>query len=286
MIGKPNQRKDTKYLNPFGDIDLDGVPNWKDCSPFDPTKQDLVGDIKKAGSTVKKAGTTLKKKVSDFLEEREEQKEEYEKKVETYSYIIALTKEGKWINVGAYSKDKIYETLLTIKNDPTILDAVISDDPKEADKRNRAQAIEYTKEGIGKAGAVLDRFGQASKKFAEDQMLIAKENYAKQPRTPIVERIKQGPSGVPPASKGWWGNMAEKQQIPMDDMNYYQDPDLMLSKQRKLPPKVKRYTPVSKQQSFVMYKPVGQQMRRPSRPRGMMPIARIQFMKFGRRVRE
>ena len=271
----------TKYnINPFADADLDGVPNWKDCKPFDPTKQDLVGDIKKAGSTVKK-------KVGDFLVEREQQKKAYEKKAESYSYVIALMNDGKWINLGAYSNDIIQQFVKTLEADPAIVDAVITDNPKEADKRNRAKMVEQV-------GSAAKRVGEAGRQFAVDQKLITQQNMSQQPRSPVMQRIKEGPSTRPPTSTGWWGNMDQQrqmqqqrvmqQQMPMQDIDYYQEP--AIQQQRKVPPGAKRYSPVTKHQSFVLYKPVGRPLRRTSRPRGMMPIARIQFMKFGRRVRE
>ena len=42
-------RRKKKKLFPFGDYDKDGVPNFKDCEPFDPTKHVRGGSYSPSG---------------------------------------------------------------------------------------------------------------------------------------------------------------------------------------------------------------------------------------------
>lgn len=315
---KKNQRYWQTNLKPLGDADKDGKVNVMDCYPYNANRQGLA-EVKEGIVSV---GKKARKKIMPTEEEQIEKVEkELKVKAETPSYAFLIIKAGgKWFNQGAFTTDNIETVLRQIKTQPGVEDAFISTNPKEADALNRQLMVQKPIQRIkemkgelteGETAQALKRYGARKKvEFAKHAKEGLKFKQG-QPEARIVRRS----SGRPPPSTGWWGSPAyERQRIPrpsgprmsiqqpveekeqnfeMEDMDTF--PSQFQEPPRKLPPNVQRYAPVSKQEAFLSYRPVGRQARREetrtSRPGGLIPIVTFKPVKFkplyfGRRLRK
>jgi len=281
---RPSKKKDLRYwqtnLKPLGDFDRDKKINVLDCYPYDPNRQGITDVFKKGVQ-----------KVKEFKEEHQKQEAEYQEKAEDYSYLIVQGKDDKWFNLGAYTDEDLEQLILEAKNQ--YKKVLVSKDPKKADKLNRVQMYEQFEGGVEKT---ITKGVEEVKHLKEQFLRTPKTKQSKEreidkfihdSRSSMIKRHR---SGMPPASRGWWGSSAYRGQEkipspqkvqtvpigteePMEEMEIekpvYQD---KYGYSRKSPFYQERssffnyskgvetcvpYRPVSKYQVFVPYKPVG-----------------------------
>jgi len=126
------------------DTDMDRIPDWRDCQPYNPYMQG---------------------RIHDYLEKRKMEKaQEQLETVDTRAsmlYLVVKIKDGKWENWGAYTKDSIKKVIEDAKALPNVERVLITQDKKYADKLNRQIMIEQAKK-VGKAvGRGAKRAGKA-----------------------------------------------------------------------------------------------------------------------------
>jgi len=179
----PKHKKDRMYwqtnLKPLGDYDRDGKINIMDCRPYDPNRQDLAGIKEGLKEGLSDTKERIKKRFSkEAREERKLEKvqEELEQsaKAEMYRYIVVKYIDGNWVNLGAFSTDRLDEELYQIQQNPDIETVQITQDENLATKLNRQMMLEGAKEKVTttakKAGKyAIAKFAQAAERASRDQ---------------------------------------------------------------------------------------------------------------------
>ena len=192
-------------LKPFGDIDKDGKSNMMDCYPYDPNRQGITELVKSA-----------KGKIKGFKEERDQAFLEQSAKRETYTYIIIKYINDGWQNVGAFTLDNIDAEVNKYRNATNVEQVVTSKDPNAADKLNRELILQQLKEGAQNVGRAAKNVGKGVAVATEGAGIRqVRENVGKAFETTDrskedMKRFAAGPTGRPPASKGWWGSIQER----------------------------------------------------------------------------
>jgi len=189
---RPSRKKDLRYwqtdLKPLGDFDKDNKVNIIDCFPYDPDRQG-ISDI------IKKPVEKVKEKIKEIKEYKEERKEF----LKTHKYVIAQQEDGKWVNLGAVkiqSDIQAKEIIKKAQSYPNIKKAILSEDPKKAEKLNRIDMYESIEGGVEK---VLTKGYEGAKKVKEELTRI--------PKTEKMSAFAQGPSTpTPPPTRGWYGS--------------------------------------------------------------------------------
>lgn len=128
------------YLVPENhDTDWDGVPNNKDCNPWNPYIQGRFHDIIERQKIKKRRKERIATKY-----ERQEMKRKLEhirqqkpkRKSVSYKYVIAKIR-NKWYNLGAFTEEGIDKVIEEAKRMQGAIQVITSTNKNEADKRNR-----------------------------------------------------------------------------------------------------------------------------------------------------
>jgi len=143
------------------DSDKDGVPNWRDCNPWNPNEQGPIHDKLKAvaSSAKEKVATIKEQRQTKQVEKAQEQLSGVDARA-SMTYLIVKIKNGKWENWGAYTTDKIKTVVRDANAMPNVEKVTISKDAKLADKLNRAIMIEQAKKvakTVGKGAKTLGK---------------------------------------------------------------------------------------------------------------------------------
>jgi len=222
LNGMPNiktlhkPKKDRKYwetnLIPLGDYDRDGKINSMDCFPYDPSRQGIAEIKDKVVETVGK----VKEKIDTMKEEKQEKKEEkimadlaQSDKEESFRYIVIKYYDGNWVNLGAYTTDRLDEELYQIQQNPDIEAVQVTKDENMATKLNRQLMFEGVKDTAKEAGKyAIKKFSEAAERASRDQDIAsqsyenAKAGLRVNPNAQAdMQRMAQGPTGKPPQIK-------------------------------------------------------------------------------------
>ena len=227
-------------LKPFTDIDKDGVPNWRDCRPYDPNEQGLK-EIKDA--IVEKVGDIKDKtseKISDIKEDRKIKKE-YKKAIETGEGIITTEPEertipvylivlynGEWYNWGAFDKKTINKAMRDAKSQPGVENVISSLNPnqhkifnKEIIRKEKAEKSQQFRQHIS---SELEKRGltrEQMKSNIEEGLSIKPERRAAF-KQELTSRLNRGGEGKPYSTNpkigpkypsGWWRIGDEPQRV-------------------------------------------------------------------------
>jgi len=285
---KPKKKKDFRYwqsnLKPLGDWDKDNKINVLDCYPYDKNRQGL---------------TEIKEKFKDFSEKRKEKKIEKATKqlAPSFYYLIVKITGDKWYNWGAFTSDNVSKVVNQAKKRPDVEQVIVSTNKNEASRRNRK---EITK-GIARTATHMKEGGEAYLRGYEKRQQF-KENMKEgiKIRKEGAQQLQRGavaPAGKPPSPPGWWRKAPPKQQVVVQQIPVQEEPiqisDEYSVEQRRLPPGVQQYAPISKEESYLPKRPfVAREysLGGGERPMGMMPIidfkpVRMPHLRFGRRIR-
>ena len=172
------------------DSDRDGVPNWRDCNPWNPNEQGKIHDYLQA-KKMEKAEKILKK-----VDEKEA--------MTPHVYLIVKIKNGKWENWGAYTRDKIKRVIYDAKRMPNVEQVSVSNNPKLADQLNRQIMIKQVKKvakkigkgtktvGKGVIGGTLGAIKEVSKSDSKGVKGYVKDReFAENLRTGLTQRRRQ-----------------------------------------------------------------------------------------------
>ena len=298
----PNKKKMSYHqsvkffqLEPYGDVDKDGVPNYLDCRPFDPDKHFL--------------------KFSDLKQKFGKQKPKKTIPKQVYLYVKS---EGKWIKVGQFDKDSnlLKQSVEQLYKEGIIEEHVVTGSPNDERKLNLGEKVvkpiireakrakkhfietapkavrAYQKRiGLGETGAeakaeLVGRIGEgleikplqlkrpirAEPEMEEEPEPIEMEEMPIQEReieiTPSdVTEIQVPRKGMPPYSRGWAGSIGGSR--PYRPLPY--KPTGKIWK----PERVSHPNPKIPVTSFNMWKPLEQ--RHVSNPK--MPVTTFKFMR-------
>jgi hypothetical protein len=217
---RPKKKKDLRYwqtnLKPLGDWDKDGKINLLDCRPFDYNRQGIA-EIKE--KVVETAGK-LKEKIGELKEEKQKKKEEKvmeeleeAEKAEKFRFIVVKYFDDNWVNLGAFTTDRLDEELYQIQQNPDIEEIQITKDSDLATKLNRQMILQGAKEKVVKTAKEAGKYAlkvvaKAAERATRDQdispqavanvkagMQVRPQSYAD------MQRMAQGPSGRPPMKR-------------------------------------------------------------------------------------
>jgi len=311
---KPKKKKDFRYwqtdLKPLGDFDRDKKINLLDCYPYDPSRQGLT-EIK---DTIKTKLHGVGERIQDYGEKREQKKIEkgqellegvqHREKMPKHVYLIVKIRDDKWYNWGAFTTDQIRSVMEETKQRPDVEMVITSTNKNEASVRNRkimTGKVVSVGVGVAKTAQHFKEGGEAYLKGYEKRQQM-KENVERglKIRKQGVQDLRTalaGPSGKPPSPPGWWRKAPQQQvvvqqQMPMEQQQAVEYPSGFVE-ERKLPPGVQRYDPVSKDQSYVPKRQfVGRQFSLGQSERSSSVTPMIEFktvrmpnIRFGRRTR-
>jgi len=224
-------------ISPWGDIDKDGRPNWRDCRPYDPNEH-LLKELKEAGGKIKEKlkekGGEVKESLKENLvepvdalltdlDEQKEKKKNYKQamkggRVEDVHalpfYLIVKLDDGKWYNWGEYPANKINSAMGNARGQPGVVEVRKTKNPEEEKRLNKAltkaikqersqQFRQHVKQGAKDVGLTREQILEKIKKGLE-----IKEQ-AKSRVGPTMRRIGENASQQsfirgPPAPSGWW----------------------------------------------------------------------------------
>lgn len=119
------------------DTDRDGVPNNRDCNPWNPNIQGRFHDIVEHQKIRKRQKqrekiTYERKRMKKNLERIRQQK----RKPVAYKYVIVKIR-NKWHNLGAYTEEGIDRVIEEAKQMEGVTQVTTSTNKNEAEKRNR-----------------------------------------------------------------------------------------------------------------------------------------------------
>ena len=125
------------------DTDWDGVPNNRDCDPWNPYVQGRFHDIVEQQKIKKRRKQREKAKY-----ERQEMKHKLEnirkqkpkRKKVPYKYVIVRIG-NKWHNLGAFTVEGIEKEIEEAKQIKGVVQVITSTNKNEADKRNREKML-------------------------------------------------------------------------------------------------------------------------------------------------
>jgi len=125
------------------DTDWDGVPNNRDCNPWNPYVQGRFHDIVEQQKIKKRQKqrekiTYERKRMKKNLERIQQQRPK-RKKV-SYKYVIVRTG-NKWHNLGAFTVEGIEKAIEEAKQMKGVIQVITSTNKNEADKRNRERML-------------------------------------------------------------------------------------------------------------------------------------------------
>lgn len=190
---KPMPKKDMNYkqanqffsLCPIGDADRDGVPNWRDCRPYDSSRQGkhfdafkekVSGVTEKVGKVLKREKPTSQTSLTDFekpprplsqptsskkvdtstfetsytVEEREPETEptpDISKKPDWYMFVKFADR--KWEQVAVLPQNQIKDAVENFKrNFPNVETVQVSQDHGLLRQLNRKLAMQHAKKTI------------------------------------------------------------------------------------------------------------------------------------------
>jgi len=311
---KPMKLKPIKFNI---DSDKDGVPDWRDCKPFNPKKQGWWHDIKQAVT----GGTESQELTQDI--------ENFEQNPETGEYI--LPKKKKKYGQEGYTTEGLQELGQDVGKAATYVGGKVKGGAKYVGQKVGTKLDEWAEKATRPPEELIGEgqsLGRATKNAGVRQ---ARQNIKeglmlKSPSGGVRVIRVAGPAGTPPASSGWWGSRyynrprlprppgmnteldtsfpeeylpAEGRELAVQeeyssvkipyDMKrspYYQE-------QSSLGPGVVPYRPVSAQQAMLKVPPIGAVTSSrdvSSRPPGLIPIVEFRNVKFtklyfGRKVR-
>ena len=224
-------------LSPYGDIDRDNRPNWRDCRPYDPNEH-LLKELKETGGKIKEKakeyGGEIKEqfseKVIEPVEEKVEKYKEKKQKTKKYKktmkegsaeeawdlpfYLIVRQKDGMWYNWGEYPANEINTAINKARRQPDVVDVRKSKNPDEHTRLNKAitkaikqeksqQFRQHVKQGAEDVGLTKEQILEKIKKGIEIKEGI------KTRVSPTIRKIGESASqqsmiSGPPAPPGWW----------------------------------------------------------------------------------
>jgi hypothetical protein len=118
-----------RWVNEKHDTDRDGLPNYKDCNPWNPHEQGLIHDI---GSAIKQKVERFQDRISN---EQTREKRDLRQQGYTYFYVLKkddLSNETKWVDMGprrVTDERQVYQLIETLKQDPSVVDVKMSNKP-------------------------------------------------------------------------------------------------------------------------------------------------------------
>lgn len=234
---KPISKKNMNYkqahqffsLSPIGDTDKDGVPNWRDCRPYDSKKQGKHIDAFK--KTLKKVIPKTATKSTTKPEAKQTTLDEYVdvdtgvKKQPVWHIFVKFPNE-KWKNVGSAEQGNIKNMVNEYKQTfDNVEDIKVSQDIKMLGQLNRSIMYRKAKKAVTE---YVERKGEEMSENVQSQF---------KPREPfqqpsITIQQTQAPQSQYPQYQ---------QEIPQQQQQY----------QRKIPPGAQRYAPVTMEQSTI-----------------------------------
>ena len=209
-------------INPFDDIDNDGVPNWKDCRPFDITRQHVFS----------------KKPDVEWINEPTERTAINPRAPAGNHYIYGLYsaeesgyERDQWVNLGNYSAEEIPTKLEQFKQYPYIKDLIISDKPDYESFLNKKLFAGQVYQGA-KTGAKA--FIKGARQYSKEQNF--KENIENEllPSEKAVSWYERARSRITGSGSDWMDPLGQKRPAVDTTMgsrswaqtssNIYQDP--------------------------------------------------------------
>jgi len=125
------------------DTDWDGVPNNRDCNPWNPYVQGRFHDIVEQQKIKKRQKQREKsiyeqKRMKKNLERIQQQKPK--RKSVPYKYVIVRIG-NKWYNLGAFTVEGIEKAIEEAKQMKDVIQVIASTNKNEADRRNREKMV-------------------------------------------------------------------------------------------------------------------------------------------------
>ena len=176
---KPIPKKDMNYkqanqffsLSPISDTDRDGVPNWRDCRPYDPLRQGKHWDVfkEKVAATTGKVREKLQPHPKQPVQTTPADFPTTPTKAEGKTpkapiptpapaatptpvwYMFVKFANRKWEQVAVLKQGEIKGAVEDFKkNFPNVEDVQLSQNPKLLGKLNRSLALQHAKKAVSK----------------------------------------------------------------------------------------------------------------------------------------